>query len=347
MITTTNRTNTDLRQASQIEAPELLEVVPWNYGYAHSWALCWLLEQPMLADRILGAIPGLDLPAPVRLEGSVRTEKPLAPARADLALELYDARGDQHRLAIETKVQDPIREGQLAAYQALGYRPILYLPGLTGLFAEGVPAVGELRLTGGTLASALAQSSLPHVIQSYVDAVEAEHHRMQQARASERVGSTNELPPGHTDEQPLRDVAWLVEVHRSLTHLGVPRGALHMRAERHDRGIYWPGVQTAPDSADIYIDVIATIQSSRRLIAVKTGNGTSHGRAHVFDQASTSGPPDTTNAWRHAARRTARNSSTIWSLELSGRRPDEVSAVATATRAWLESVAARTLDLPR
>src|SRR5690348_5587313 len=143
---------------------ELLDVVPWRYGYAHTWAMRWLMLQPTLLGRVLGAIPELDLPAPLRLEGPVVTEKALKPARADLAATLRDAGGQSHRLAIETKVDDAIRPEQLSAYAALGYQPVLYMPGLTGLLAEGVSTPDVLRLTGGDLAFALADIQLPYLI---------------------------------------------------------------------------------------------------------------------------------------------------------------------------------------
>ena len=36
--------------------PDVLEVVPWSYGFAHSWTWKWLLEQKELAP--LGSVRG-------------------------------------------------------------------------------------------------------------------------------------------------------------------------------------------------------------------------------------------------------------------------------------------------
>jgi hypothetical protein len=326
----------------RIEAPELLEVVPWNYGYGHSWALRWLLMKPSLTDRILAAAkPEMGIPPPLRVEGGVQTEKSLTPARADLAFEVRDDAGGLHQLAVETKVADPLRLDQLAAYYALGYRPLLYLPGLTGLLAQAIPPADELRLTGGDLASALNGVDLPHFVQSYVDAVEAESERMKKVLDLERGAFRDELPRGQTDQLTLRDLAWLVLLYEELHRRNVRHEELRTRVTRHDRGIFYPGSWSplGPNDAGVYIDVTAGIQSHNRNLAVKAGGETRDSRGEAFDIATHRGPPDATAGWRHCPRRVAGRSVTVWALDVSGSPPQDVAAKTVSTSEWMQSIA--------
>jgi len=95
--------------------PSLLDIVPWSYGFAHSWALRWLLLQPSLFPLVLDAIDGLDDAGGYVLAGEVLTEKPLAPARADLAFEMEHPTRPSIAVGVETKVTDPYRPDQLSA----------------------------------------------------------------------------------------------------------------------------------------------------------------------------------------------------------------------------------------
>jgi len=323
-------------------SPELLQVVPWRYGYAHTWALRWLMQQPQLLSLVLGAIPGLDLPAPLRLEGPIVTEKALKPARADLVATVRDAAGQRHRLAIETKVDDAIRAEQLSAYAALGYQPVLYLPGLTGLSAEGVSTPGVLRLTGSGLAVALAGIQLPPLIGSYVGAVCAENERMQVARSAERTGEEIKLPPGKTGDRALKDVAWLIEVRAALIADGVQANAMRMRVERHDRGIFWGGSwrELAPDGAGAFVEITAAVQADHRVVAIKVGGGSPTGRGFVFDRLA-AGVLSDAHSWRRGARRLTRETTTIWALDAAGLIPAGVSACARTAADLVSSVAAR------
>lgn len=330
---------------ADFETPGLLDVVPWNYGFAHSWALRWLLGQPLLADRILGAIPGFDLPRPVIVEGDIRTERPLPPARADLAFAVRDADGRSHQVAVETKVGDPFSGSQIEAYALLAHRPILYLPGLTGLFLRGVPNAGELRLRGEDLASSLDGVVLPRFIQTYVDAVQAEAERMRLALDAERGEFIGPLPPGMSDEDTLRDIAWLVELQSELDRLckesDIPAD-LVMRIVGHDRGIFWSGSwrEIAMDGGGIYIDIAAEIRTHACGVAIKAGADTREGRAAAFDLTSSHGPPTAPGEWRHCARRVGSDSVSIWKLNVSTSTAVEAAHAALEARKWMDTIAA-------
>jgi len=97
--------------------PELLDVVPWSHGYAHSWVLRWLIGHEPSRTPILNLLAGIDggpwaLTRPVAREFSVRR------ARADLAAWATGRDGETVAIAVEVKVNDPISEMQLAAYVA-------------------------------------------------------------------------------------------------------------------------------------------------------------------------------------------------------------------------------------
>lgn len=173
-------------------------------------------------------------------------------------------------------------ESQIEAYALLAHRPILYLPGLTGLFLRGVPSAGELRLRGEDLASSLDGVVLPRFIQTYVDAVQAEAERMRLALDAERGEYIGPLPPGRSDEDTLRDIAWLVELQSELDRLCKESDIsadLVMRIVGHDRGIFWSGSwrEIAMDGGGIYIDIAAEIRTHACGVAIKAGADTREG----------------------------------------------------------------------
>lgn len=133
--------------------PSLVDVVPWSHGYAHSWALAALLIEPRTQVAVLRALTGLPGPPPHHIDGDIAREKGIKPARADLAFTLSDGAGGQHRVAVETKVNDPFHECQVRAYRDAGWVPLLNLPGATGvLLAPTEPTeAGEIRLTPSVL----------------------------------------------------------------------------------------------------------------------------------------------------------------------------------------------------
>lgn len=80
--------------------------------------LLWLLSEPTFASSVLAAIPrlkeeGADMP----LDGPC-LEFPIANRRADLAFTVRAANGHHLKVAIETKVADPVSDGQLKTYKA-------------------------------------------------------------------------------------------------------------------------------------------------------------------------------------------------------------------------------------
>ena len=323
-------------------SPALLDVVPWNHGYAHTWALRWLLAQPPFADRILRGIPGFTAVGPVRIVGKIRAEKPLRRSRADLAFSIAGTHGSPHHFAVETKVTDPFRPQQVADYRALHHQPILYTPGAIGLFMLGVPSRGELRLSGANLAQSLRGVRLPSFIQTYVDVVRAEAARIDAARALERGTSSDPLPPGMSDERTLLDYAWLVELKRELADRCTPdrvEASLELRIAAHDRGIFWRDSwkELVPeDEGGIYIEILADIRSPARALAIKAGARTQNGRAETFDLAVGAGAPGP--KWQRSARRVAPETVSIWKLAVTDHSASDTADAAIEARRWIDTV---------
>ncbi len=324
-------------------APALLDVVPWNHGYAHTWALRWLLTQPPLVERILRGIPGFNVAGPVRVVGQIRTEMPLRPCRPDLAFSLKDQHGTLHYFAVETKVNDPFRPEQVANYKSLRHQPILYTPGATGLFMLGVPSGGELRLSGANLARSLQGVGLPPLIQTYVNVVRAEAARIAAARALERGARAEPLQPGMSDEMTLLDYAWLVELKRELARrcaVECFEASLDLRIVAHDRGIFWRDSWKElvdENESGIYIEIFAGIRSPARTIAIKAGARSQSGRAATFDLAIDAGAPGP--RWRRSARRVAHESVSIWKLAVTNHTLSATADAAIMARRWIDTVA--------
>lgn len=330
--------------------PELLEVVPWNYGFAHSWALRWLLERADLADRVMGAVGGMDGQRAWSLKGTVEHEKPLRPARADLAFTLIDAKGSEQKIAVETKVNDPLRPEQLRAYVEMGYQPVVYLPGLTGLAAEAIPERDEARLKGAELARALEGTPLPSFIESYVRAVREEAERMADALVAARKGVSRPLADGQGDDHAIQDVAWLVAVRESLAKLQSKPEAdervgeeVSLRFERNDRGLFWAGSWTnVGNGAGLYLDVLADIRKLSRTIRLKAGlhsGGDRETLERAFHIARRNRPPDAHRAWEPSARRFAGGSVTVWKLDATQQGAVEAGRAASAAARWIKDVA--------
>jgi hypothetical protein len=326
----------------ELLSPKLLDIVPWNHGYAHTWALRWLLEQPSLVERILYAMPGFTVTGPLRVTREVRAEKPLRPSRADLTLSVEDEHGTSHHFAIETKVNDSFRPEQIESYQTLRHQAIVYAPGATGLFMRGVPSSGELRLSGADLARCLEGVPLPPIIQTYLDVVRAEASRIDAACALERGTSSTPLPPGMTDEKILRDSAWLIELKRELEDRSAAEGieaCLELRIIAHDRGIFWSGSWqelVAEHEGGIYIDIFASIRSAARTIAIKAGALTQLGRELTYDLATQAG--DLGAMWQRSARRVAHKSVSIWRLDVTNYTLSDTADAAMMARTWMSSL---------
>lgn len=312
--------------------PSLLDVVPWPYGYAHSWAVASLLSDQRTAGAILEALPGLEGRRPLRIDGPVRRERGLKPARADLAFTVQDAGGEHQQLALETKVNDAFRAEQMAAYRQAKHVPVLFLPGLTGLLLEPTQPTeaGEARLYGHTLLAAVDGLDLHFgaLLAGYLDGLREETRRMERARAwacgdfAERVG------PGQCAQEDLEGVAWLAETFRALPEAcrdkGVPAEA-SMRIEANDRGFFFNGSFTwVADEGGLWVDVMADVRTHARAVAIKAGE---KGLAEAWDLAAAdvSGPGD---GWRRAARRVGGGTATVWKRSLDGVPAREAAAEA-------------------
>src|SRR4051812_38780081 len=93
----------------------LLDVVPWTHGYAHSWALRWMLQN---SDAARSAVLGLFLPdahGPWTIH-DIRREYPVGRHRVDLRIATRGADDQQRAVLVETKVNDALSESQLRTY---------------------------------------------------------------------------------------------------------------------------------------------------------------------------------------------------------------------------------------
>src|SRR4051812_34975292 len=116
-----------------MDAPEvrLLDVVPWSHGYAHSWAMRWMLgHDPQAAEALMALfVPSHSGPWAVDLP---RAEYGVPGARADLMIAAQDGDGRRLQVLLETKVNDQLTERQIQAYLDHAHHVVIYAPGLTG-----------------------------------------------------------------------------------------------------------------------------------------------------------------------------------------------------------------------
>jgi len=336
--------------------PTLLEVVPWPYGFGHSWAVRWLLSQPELAPLVLGAVPGWELGPKPRVVDVPRTEARFKGVRADLAFSVATEGQVPEDVALETKVEDTFRARQVAAYRDAGHTPLMYLPGLTGFLIGGnTRESDELYLTGENLAAALSDALdgkvLPRMIDSYLRVVGHEAIRFNEALISVRNRGSAPESQGETPWPSLLDVAWLVEVHRGIKEHAPAYDIAtdcSLRAEANDRGVFWHGCRkTFPslshdDQVGLYIDVIASVHRQRWSIAIKAGWG--NGKlAPVVDyarNARTVLPPGGQGEWRVGNRNLRGASKTVWSTIVTGMKPTEAAEIAVQAAVWIRDVAA-------
>lgn len=318
--------------------PALLDVVPWNYGYAHSWALAWLTEHDASRDRVLTLLAPDGSP-PWTLTDAVRREHSVPGARADLALWARDNEGGDVAIAVETKASDRIKPAQLACYRDEGYETVLYVPGLTGLlYAPNGPVAGERWVTGRDLVSAVDGIELPWIISSYIEAVAAEANRMDDARAFSRGEVEDFAHEGRAPYLDLMDAAWIVEVVAAMRAGGADD--IKVRTEANDRGLFWAGSWCdlpMGNGAGLYLDVVADLRTHACAVALKVTGGDQEGRWACYDAAVAAGPPSDAT-WRRS-RRPSRNSGRIWTLDASEMDAGETARHTLAAGDFIASIA--------
>jgi hypothetical protein len=259
--------------------PSLLEVVPWNYGFAHSWAFRALLSEPSVQESLFTTLEGLPGSPPHRVVGKIRDEAGVPGARADLMFTLGDGDGGEHPVAVETKVNDPFRPSQLTAYRQAERQPILYLPGLTGVLLDGsaLTEANKIRITPEILLAAVDGSGLAwgSLLAGYLDALREEHARTLIAHAIARGETTEPLTDGRSSAKALADAAWLSAIARYLPELAPEAGiggAVSMRATANDTGFYYQdSYQWIPENKlELWVDVVSDIRGHYRAAYIKT-----------------------------------------------------------------------------
>lgn len=322
--------------------PGLLEVVPWSYGYAHSWAFAALLTDPRTRGAILGRLAP-QAPEPVQLEGPVLREKGLKPARADLAFQLRDSAGELHAVAVETKVNDPFKSEQMVAYREAGHVPLLFLPGPTGMLLQPTPLTNatEIRFFGSDLLAAIEPLGLAYgpILAGYLDALRAETTRMQTALSAARDGAVADLGPGRVAAEHLADVAWLAETYRALpaacegTEVS-PGGS--MRIEANDRGIFFEdSFACVTDGGGLWVDVLTDVRTNARAVAIKAGE---RRIAEAWDLAAAQPAPGA--GWRRTSRRVGGGTATVWKRSLDGVSAADAAAEAARAAQFIARLAA-------
>lgn len=322
------------------DEPTLLEVVPWSYGFAHSWALAWLLESEAAESAILSLV--MPEGRTWRLVGRVAREESMPDVRADLFFTAEDEHGGLTGVVVETKVADDLKPEQLEGYSRAGHRVVLYVPGLTGLLMGPSASYGEETwLSGADLSESLRGLELPAMVAGYVDAVAAEATRMDDARAFVRGERLDPPAEGQCPSDALLDTAWLVEVAAELGRLG--EGELVMRSERNDRGLFWAGAyrdMPGAPGAGPYVDVLADRRTHRRAVALKTGGEVEH-RLACYDAVRAEGPPAGGDRWSQSRRSPRGGTMSIWRADVTGDTPRTAARLAVAARDLGAAVAER------
>lgn len=300
----------------------LLDVVPWTVGFAHSWALRWLLLQKELAPLVLGALGGLPGEAPWSLVGDVRREEAARPRRTDLAFEATSSSGEECKIALETKVNDPFRSEQLAAYAAHGRYPVAYMPGLTGLLVSPIRGdTSGTTLLGSELIDALGDAVSHDVplVGGYLAGVRDHAEAMAAARAA-AVAGDDWSPPAHLTHRVAasgyHSAAWVGSVCGKLRS---DASSLKYRSTAHDVGYYWHDSWTMVGGRDVFVELSLDYgqQRPRAHVWVKVGGG--DGRLQdVFDRLRAVGPPDDESGWERC--KWGRGSTrSVWKASSAGR----------------------------
>jgi hypothetical protein len=309
----------------------MFDLVPWSHGYAHSWALRWmLLHHREARDRLLALLnpdgkPPWQVPH-VDCEFKVRGH------RADLRFEAHSSVGNRTEVLIETKVNDDLKPAQLNAYCSTDAEVIVYGPGLTGLLHTGADRISrEQWITGRQILDSLAGvTDLPELIVSYLGGVRAQADRMDAARVAARGGPDFDRSWDFSEvsDVEVESVAWIAEVAAALR----ARGAQDVipRNTAYDWGIFWPDVWTPVTTSGkvgFYIDVIAGHGGSGYAITIKVNGGTVEDRLRVFEHAKGLDRPDGWGLGRPGKRESFR----VWK-----RNAEEMTA-AEAAEATLEA----------
>jgi hypothetical protein len=316
----------------------LLDVVPWTHGYAHSWAIAWMLGNDATRDAVLDTFLA-DGAAPWKLQGSVEREYKVGRHRADLRIKAIDAQRRPRTMLLETKVNDDLKEAQIEAYCDSGADVVIYGPGLTGMLHSDADPIGcEKWVTGGELVAALEGIELPALLQSYVDEVQVQAQRMNLARECVR-GEVEDFPrdPGITNVtgEDVEAVAWVAEVGRLLRAKGGQE--VIARNTPHDYGVFWEGSWREPgdfNGAGLYVDVVAAHGGWEYVITVKAGGGTSEDRVRMVE--SLSEPPGTD--WIHG-RRSSKENFRVWKLDAGNKSAVEAADEAWEIGQWISSLA--------
>jgi hypothetical protein len=328
---------------------ELLDVVPWPYGFAHSWAVRWLLEQEATSELVIGAVAGSPAPPHSHPVGfKVEAEHRLRGARADLSFELRQGEDPPLQIAFETKVNDPLKPEQLKRYIANGLTPLLFLPGSTGVLHRHDRMPREVwKLDGKALTTALADADdIPTIIASYLAAVASES--MWFDRVIDDVAEGRLTPdPGQRQKTPVavaRATAWLSAI-QGLIHDHYDdqgwKGTSSPRVTANDRGLMWDGAWRPADGANgsdsqMILEFIASVHTPRWSLNIKVYGA--HGRAILRALPRAQTPPDSLRAWK-PNRQTDKNG-TVWSLDVGGLAPSDAVREAEIAADWMQGVAA-------
>ncbi len=316
----------------------LFEVVPWSHGYAHSWALRWLLLNNQQArDRLLK----LFLPAgaaPWTIQGMKR-EYPVNRNRADLRFEALDAGGSCTEVLVETKVNDAVRDPQIEAYCDTSAAVILYGPGLTGLLHAGAQPIAHERWVSGRQVTEALQGlpELPDLIVSYLTAVTAQANRMESALRAVAGGPDfdrrDDLSEVSANE--VEAVAWLAVIAAEMRGRG--HTDIRPRNTAHDYGLFWAGSWTeVPNTNDLglFIDIVATHGGTEYAITIKVGGGDAESRQQLYDAAVNHSPgPE----WVKGRRRSS-DTFRVWKRDAINLSAPEAAAVALEAERHLQTV---------
>jgi hypothetical protein len=324
-------------------SPALLEVVPWSYGFAHTWALKWLLECPRTAALVASVALGLDVVEPGAPVSNVRTEAPVIGARADLAFR-YEREGLRRDVAIETKVNDRLRPAQIRCYVEQGFEPVIYAPGSTGLLHrhdDDKRLVGTRWLTGKDLVAALEAVDIPWIVRSYVDTVGVEAAWFDRVLAEVSAGAASDERSALTPIGVARAAAWISEIQACIQRAETDEWArkTSIRVESHDRGLMWDGAWRPLDDADgaeaeLFLEFIAGVHVERWTLNIKVGGPDGRRIVNQLDAARQS--PNPARPWQE--RRRPGQASTVWSLDLTGVSPADAVQEGQCARAWMRGV---------